>query len=336
MKNTEDIFKVIAGNAETDTKRSVLSSLEEEQDAKEEYNRLKNSWALLASEKEMSSYQIENLYLNFKDQLKSKKHPRILNFNTLLRYAAIFIFAVGLSTLYFHNQNSNQLLKTTGLFEASVVAENGQRSKIVLPDSSVVWLNSGTIVSYSRNFAIHDREIKLSGQAFFQVTKNKDIPFVVNCDNLKVKVLGTRFDVNAYSDNGTINVALESGSVELLHSKNESFHYKIVPGEMAQYDVHTNNVVIKEVNIDQVTGWKEGILSFKDSPMKEVILQLERKYNVEIEVKNPIIYQSVFTATIKNETLDEVIRSIEYACSIHCNIIRSGDKSVKTKVEISK
>lgn len=336
MSKTEDIFKVVVGNAEADTKQSVLSSLDEEQESKDEYNRLKNSWALLASEKEMSSYQIENLYLDFKDQLISKKRTQAPALNSLLKYAAIFIFAIGLTTLYFHYKNSNTVSEESGLFNTSIIAENGQQSKIILPDSSVVWLNSGTTVTYSSNFAIQNREIQLSGQAFFQVTKNKEIPFIVNCDNLKVKVLGTRFDVNAYLNTGKINVGLESGSIELLHSKNESFHYKIVPGEMAQYDIQTSNIITRKVNIDQVISWKDGILYFKDSPMKEVFMILERKYNIDIVVKNPSVYKSVFTATIKNETvLEEVFKSIEYACSVHCTIIRCSDKSVKTKVEIT-
>ncbi|HEY3369909.1 MAG TPA: FecR domain-containing protein [Prolixibacteraceae bacterium] len=289
----------------------------------------------MASEKEMSSYQVENLYLGFKDRLNSKKFNSKLNVNSLLKYAAIFIFAIGLSTFYFHSQNTHSVLKGSGLFNTSIVAENGQRSKIILPDSSVVWLNSGTIVTYSSNFAIQNREIKLSGQAFFQVVKNKLMPFIVNCDDLQVKVLGTKFDVNAYPNTGTVSVALESGSVELLHSKRESFHYKIVPGEMAQYDVQSSNVVVNDVDIEQVMAWKDGVLYFKGSPMKEVLMKLERKYNIDIDVKNPSVYKSVFTATIKNETLDEVFKSIEYACSIHCKIIRSSDQSIKTKVEIS-
>ena len=335
MNNTEDIIKIVAGDADEETIESVFSTLDEDKDSKDEYNRLKNSWALLASEKEMSPYQLEKLYLNFRHQLNFRNRSFKLNFNSVLKYAAIFIFAVGISSLYFHIQNKDQLLKNSNVFETLVEAENGQRSKIILPDSSVVWLNSGTTISYNSNFARQNREIKLMGQAFFEVTKNKLMPFVVNCADLKVRVLGTRFDVNAYSNNGTISVALNSGSVELLHSKDLSILSKIVPGEMAQYDMHTGRVSIKVVNQEQIAAWKEGILYFKDSPMKEVLNQLERKYNIDIEVNNPKIYKSVFTATIKNETLEEVFHSIEYACSVHCTIIRSEDKAVKTKIIIS-
>lgn len=332
MENTKDLFNVIAGNATSETKRSVLSNLNEENGSKEEYNQLKNAWALLASEKEMPSYQVEELYLNFQRQLKSRRIS--FKLNTYLKYAAIFILAVGISSLYFYYQNNSEMQKATASFNTLVVAENGQRSKVILPDSSVVWLNSGSQFSYNSNFGKTNREIKLVGQAFFQVTKNKLLPLVVSCNDLKVKVLGTRFDVNAYPNNENISVALQSGSVELLHSTNESFHYRIVPGEMAQFDSHSEKVLIHEANIDRITSWTDGILYFSDSPMKEVFIQLERKYNIDIEVTNYKIYQSVFTATIKNETLEEIFRSIAFSCSVRCQIIRGVDRDVKTKVII--
>lgn len=335
MKNTEDIFRVVVGDAEAETKQSVLSNIDLEKDSKDEYNRLKNTWALLASEKQMPSYQVEELYLNFRQQLNSRKRSFKLNVYSYLKYAAIFILAIGLSSLYFYYQNADQISRTSQLFDTSVLAENGQRSKIILPDSTVVWLNSGTKITYNNNFGYNNREIKLIGQAFFQVTKNKEIPLVVHCKELKVKVLGTMFDVNAYSNNETISVALQSGNVELFHSKNESFKYELVPGEMAQYDIHSAKVVIKEVNVGRITAWTDGILYFNDSPMKEVLIQLERKYNIDIEVENPEIYKSVFTATIKNETLEEIFQSIGYSCSVSCRIVRGEKRDVKTKITIN-
>lgn len=335
MKNTEDIFRLVVGDAEAETKKSVLSNIDLRKDSKEEYNRLKNAWALLASEKEMPAYQVEKLYLNFQKQVNSRKSSFKLNAYSYLKYAAIFILAFGLSSLYFYYQSNDQFLRTSQLFDTSVLAENGQRSKIILPDSTLVWLNSGTKITYNNNFGTNNREIRLIGQAFFQVTKNKKIPLVVHCNELKVKVLGTRFDVNAYSNNETISVALQSGSVELLHTKNESFQYELVPGEMAQYDIHSKKVAVKKVNVERITAWTDGILYFNDSPMKEVLIQLERKYNIDIEVKNSKIYNSVFTATIKNETLEEIFRSIGYSCSVRYRIVRGEERDVKTKVIIN-
>ncbi|MEO5997842.1 MAG: FecR domain-containing protein [Chitinophagaceae bacterium] len=332
MENTEELFKVISGDASAENKQSVLSNLDEEIDSKLEYNNLKNVSALLASEKEMPSYHLEQLYINFQQKLNSRESS--FKLNTYLKYAAIFIFAAGISSLYFYYQNESKPVQTTNLFNTSVVSENGQRSKVILPDSSVIWLNSGTQLTYNSDFGHKNRDIKLTGQALFQVTKNKKLPFIVNCNELKVKVLGTRFDIDAYPTDENIRVALQTGSVELLHSKNETFHYHLIPGEMAQFNNNSEKVVIHEVNMDRITAWTDGILYFNDSPMKEVLVKLERKYNIDIEVKNTKIYKSVFTATIKNETLEEIFKSIDYSCSVDCRIIRGVVRDVKTKVII--
>ena len=332
MENTEDIFKVITGNAAAETKQSVHSSLNVEKELKDEYNRLKNAWALLNSERQMSAYQVEELYLSFQQQLNLRKRSFKLNAYSYFKYAAIVFIVIGLLALFFNFQKDGHSLNGSRLFYTSVVAEDGQRSKIILPDSSVVWLNSGTQLTYNNNFGNTNREIKLTGQAFFQVTKNIDLPLIVSCDDLKVKVLGTRFDVNAYSNSESISVALQSGSVELLHSKKESFQYKLVPGEVAQYNIHSGKVVIKKSNSSHFTAWTDGILYFNDSPMKEVFAQLERKYNIDIEVNNTKIYSSVFTATIKNESLEDIFKSIGYSCSVRYKIVRGE----KTKVIITR
>ena len=332
MKNTEELFKVISGDANTETKQAVLSNLDQENDAKQEYNYIKNAWALLASEKDMPSYHLEQLYLNFQQKLSSRKP--LFNPDRFLKYAAVFILALSISCLYFYFQNDSKPPQTVNLFNTAVVAENGQRSKVILPDSSLVWLNSGTKLTYNSNFGHTNRDIKLTAQALFQVTKNTKLPFIVTCKELKVKVLGTRFDVDGYSNEENIRVALQAGKVELLHSKNEAFRYQLIPGQMAQFNNYSEKVIIHEVNMERVTAWTDGILYFNDSPMKDVLIKLERKYNIDIEVKNPKIYKSVFTATIKNETLDEIFRSIDYSCSVSCRITRGVARDVKTKVII--
>jgi ferric-dicitrate binding protein FerR (iron transport regulator) len=240
--------------------------------------------------------------------------------------------AAGISSFYFYYRNESKPAQPINFFNTAVIAENGQRSKVILPDSSLVWLNSGSQLTYKSNFGHTNRDIKLTGQAFFQVAENKKLPFIVSCNELKVKVLGTRFDVEAYPNDENIRVALQTGNVELVHSKKANFHYQLTPGEMAQFNNYSEKVVIYKVNMDRITAWTDGILYFNDSPMKEVLIRLERKYNIDIEVKNSKIYESVFTATIKNETLDEIFRSIDYSCSVSSSIIRGIAKDAKTKV----
>ena len=336
MKHTEDIFNVVAGNSDTKTKRITFEKIDREDDSKDEYNRLKNTWALLACEKEMPAYKVEEMYLDFKQQLDLRKPGRRINIALYLKYAAIILVTIGLTSILFYTQNFGLFKNHEQVHHTTVVAENGQRSKVILPDSTVVWLNSGTTITYNSDFARKNRDIKLVGQAFFQVTRNRDLPMLVSCGDLWVKVLGTRFDVNGYNTNKAIEVSLSSGSIELLHSNDEKFICKLSPGEKAEYNVKSGNVSVQTVNLDRVAAWIDGILYFNDSPMRDVLEQLERKYNIEIEVKYPQIYKSVFTATIKNESLEEIFKSIEYSCLVRCQIVRGKEDTLKTKVIIEK
>ncbi|MBL7972868.1 MAG: FecR family protein [Prolixibacteraceae bacterium] len=331
MKNTDDILQVVMGYLKGDSKKAVLSQLEEDLSAREEFRKVKNARALISSTQKMPEYQLENLYLDFKRQLDKKQKRFRLNGYDLLKYAAVFILAAGLSSLFFYSRFQSLNHHESALHYTSVFADNGQISKMVLPDSTVVWLNSDSKVTYNSDFAVNNREINLSGQAFFKVTKNEKIPLKVFCNNLEVKVLGTMFDVSAYPNDKNISVVLESGKVEVQDSK-KSFHYELEPGEMVQYTRSSGKIYKEKVKPEKFISWKDGVLIFRDDPMNEVLAKLRRRYNIDIEVTQPDIYKSVFTATIKNETLDEIFRSIGFACSVRYQIIRGENLKTKTKV----
>lgn len=227
--------------------------------------------------------------------------------NHFFRIAAIFFFVVSLGSLaYFFNTQSKQLPESY----TSVMTENGQISKVELPDGSMVWLNSGSEITYSNYFATNNRDINLSGEAYFQVTKNEEIPLVVTIDELQVKVLGTKFNVSAYPESEKIEVVLESGKVELLNSKVESFQYHLKPGELAVFDKTDRKLVVSEVNTTKFTSWKDGIINIYNQSMEDVTKRLEIRYNQKFEIADDV-KNFHYTFTIKNESLHEVIKLME-------------------------
>ena len=332
MDDIEKIAAIVTGSVKGKSRKDFFSAFDTAPEKKkEEFSKLKNAWACLSATKPMPEYQVENLYLNFKRQLAEKRKLPRMRTLSLLKYAAVFVFAVVLSAFFFYWQAGRTPTSTNKIY-TTVVADNGQISKVILPDSSVVWLNSGTRITYDNGFAVDNREINLTGQAFFQVTKNKKIPLRVFSGNLEVKVLGTRFDVDAYPENKSVNVVLESGKIELLHTRDDRFRHELVAGEMAQCDMASQKVSLTKVSHKEFTSWKEGILIFRDEPMPSVIARLQRRYNITIEVRDPEVYRAVFTATIKNETLDEIFRSISYACSVRYKIIQADSLDAKIRV----
>ncbi len=313
MKNLDDILNLITGNLDPKHKQDVYSSMRDDAEANDLFKKAKITWALMSSTREMSEYKVEESYRALHTRIFAKQ--RFFKPNPYLRYAAILILVAGISALMFYVGRQNAPVTHSEIKYTSVVADNGQISKVILPDSSVVWLNSGTTLTYDNNYSYKNRNLKLNGQAFFEIKKNKNLPLIVASGNLRVKVLGTRFDVKAYPDDNTFKVTLVSGRVELLNSTDQSFEYHLKPGEMAEFESQSGRVAIKKVETQNYTNWKNGELTFVDAPMAEVIKSLELKFNVEIEVINPDVYKSVFNANFKNESLKEILNYIQFSCS---------------------
>ncbi len=270
-------------------------------------------------------------------QIKREKRFHIASIYTvsILKYVAVFIFAIAISSLFFYLRQNEPYGDLRAESYTTAIAENGQISKLILPDSSVVWLNSGTQIKYPTDFARTKREILLDGQAFFQVKKNKQMPFKVFCKDIEVRVLGTRFNVNSYPEEQDVKIVLETGAVELLKPANENFSYLLNPGQKLIYNSGSDDVVIlQEVELDRYVKWKDGILIFREDPISEVIPVLQRKYNIDLEMDIPNMDSYLFTATLTDETINEIVKSIAFTCHADYKIIKGGPK--KSKVILTK
>jgi ferric-dicitrate binding protein FerR (iron transport regulator) len=331
MKDFENIVNLVTGNISPEDKDKILTEITTGKEDKNVFRKIKFAWALLSSTKELQDYDVEKSYVVLKARISKKDKP-LLRISTFIKYAAIFILLIGFPFLFYLTKQHKEPLLATEIRITSVVAENGQISKVILPDSSIVWLNSGTTLSYNSGYSFNNRDLALEGQAYLNVKKDQKKPLVVSCKDLQVKVLGTKFDVSAYPGDDKIKVVLETGKVELLQAGNNAFKYELKPGEMAQYDTRGKKAVISEVETNYYTNWKEGYLIFQDTPMKEVIEKLERKFNVKIIVKSSEIYKSIFNANFKDENLKEILDYIEYSCPIQYKIVENKntnpDKSI--------
>lgn len=254
----------------------------------------------------------------------------------LLPYASVLLLLAALRIVFTaDNKHANNPAELYSL-NTTVITEAGQRSKVILPDSSVVWLNSGTTLSYHEDAQKNERKVQLTGEAFFQVHHNENKPFLVQNQQLIVQVLGTQFNVEAYPETGKINVALQSGSVQLKQKENESFQYQLNPGEIAAFDVAQNEMQITEADVDRISAWKHGTLIFHNDPMKLVIEKLERWYDINVEVQDDAVYHSMFTGTITNEGYEQIFRLIEFTCPVKCTIVNKLQSDKKPKIIITK
>ena len=254
--------------------------------------------------------------------------------NQFFRIAAIFFFLIGIGSLAFLSTLVEP--KTTEFF-TNVVAENGHISKAELPDGSAVWLNSGSKVTFNNSFASTNRNISLTGEAYFQIAKNEALPLIVNSGELQVKVLGTKFNITAYPEISEISVVLESGAVELLNSNLESFQFYLAPGERAVFNKSDRSLQVSNVNTSKFTSWKDGILNIYNQTLEEVVERLEARYNQKFNLDNEVKHYR-YTFTIKNESLDEIIQLMEKITPVKAEqkndtISIKIDKNKKRRVE---
>lgn len=332
IKTGNLIGKYLTGK-ETETDREQIKNwLKEDEKNQKLFKNLKSEKEIVGSIEEFENYNKELAWKRYLEQLKAISLQKIL---FRWKIAAVFFFVVASAGVLSYMNNQFRLQNPSDQLFTTVATTNGETSKVVLPDSSIVWINSGTTLSYNANFGIHNRNIKLNGQAYFQVKRNESIPLFVDCNKLKVKVLGTKFDVSSYPDAKEICVVLESGSVELLNDHDKSFDYLLKPGEMARYSNINTELLINKADIYKFTSWKDGVLIFKDDPMTEVFEKLERWYNIDIEIKSQKVEHQIFNATIVNENVEEIFDLIKFTCGVNYSIVSSNQPEIPRKVIIT-
>ncbi len=226
---------------------------------------------------------------------------------TIFRYAAILALLISVPAIIYMMQSKStdqQLIYTT------VAADFGQISKVVLPDSTVVWVNSGSKLTYNNQFSASNRDIQLTGEAYFKVAKNKDLPLVVASGDLRIKVLGTEFCVSAYSEEKDIQVVLEKGKVELSTASQANLKQEMKPGELVSFSKAKKEMVLSNVNTGLFTSWKDGLINIYNLPLSDLVLRLEKRYNQKFLVDEKI-KNLPYTFTIKNEDLSSILSLME-------------------------
>lgn len=209
-----------------------------------------------------------------------------------------------------------------------ISAAYGEQKHLFLPDSSEIWLNAGSSISYPKAFSKDERLVNLNGEAYFSVKRNTQKPFIVETQQLSVKVLGTRFNVKAYPSDPQITTTLTSGKVEVSTSSHRPQTLK--PNEQLTYNIHTSAIHISEVNATDAESWITGQLVFTNANYEEIFRTLERRYNVVIDNKAKTSASKRYTVKFrKGEPIDKVLDILADIIGFHYQ--QDGNKIVITK-----
>ena len=192
-----------------------------------------------------------------------------------------------------------------------IKAAFGTQTKVALSDGTVVYLNSGSKLIFPQTFSNQKlRNVKLEGEGYFEVAKNIDQPFVVEANNLRIKVLGTKFNVDAYTDNSLVSVALVEGHVELQSgSADKNINpMQLAPHQVATLDGAKQTLVKADVaDLNKYTAWINGRIVFFGDPIQTVVKKLSKWYNVDVVIADKKLEKYQFTGTFINEPVEQVL-----------------------------
>jgi ferric-dicitrate binding protein FerR (iron transport regulator) len=206
--------------------------------------------------------------------------------------------------------------KPTEVLYNTLATPRGGQYQLVLPDGSKVWLNAASSIRYPTAFAGKERKIEITGEAYFEVAKNTGVPFIVSTNGMDVKVLGTRFNVNAYDDEATIRTTLLEGAVLVTKDAATAI---LKPGQQSRLTKSGVINVINDTDIEEAVAWKNGLFSFKSADIKTVMRQIARWYDVEV-VYEKEVQEQFHTEINRNTNASKVFKILETTGGVHFRI----------------
>ncbi len=313
----EDIYDIIAQHLTANRKQpnSQLSRwLNENSNNQVIYNSLRYHWIKGDLSREVSG---EEIFERISERIATSNRPmktgKPNNHKFLMKVAAAVALLVA-SVWGVYNANvSSRKVEQVAIIEKAT--EAGRKSTFTLSDSTVVKLNSNSRLEFPSEFDANKREVKLYGEAFFEVTKNPHKPFIVRTGDVETKVLGTSFNVSAYQNKNEILVAVVSGKVQVTgKSKSPSDTRKIVlnPNEIVTYNKTEKTLDKERFVLEEITGWKDGVFVLKDADTKAIEEKLESWYGVNVTFENQSLKEVDISANYYNEPLENVLKSLSY------------------------
>jgi len=217
------------------------------------------------------------------------------------KYAAAVILVIGMSSLFFYMGHQLPVQKVT----AQGYTNLSGKSKVYLPDGTEVWLHTNSSISYKSDFNSTNRDVTVSGEAYFNVQHDKENPFIVRSNELFVKVHGTQFNIESLTGSENIIVSLVSGSVLLETPKERQF---MEPGQMAIYNRRNRSLKIQKGDVEYAKSWIGDQIYFEQKSLGYICRYLSKWYNIKIDLNSSLQNKYAYTFTLRDEPLDEVLR----------------------------
>lgn len=243
------------------------------------------------------------------------------------RVAAILVLPLLMGTFFLYQQLGRQ----SDPVQWMVVRTNpGMTTSLVLPDQTVVHLNSESMLRYPSRFEGKTRQVEMSGEVYFEVAKDVEKRFVVNIPHeSQIEVYGTRFNVEAYDDEAFVSTTLLDGSVGFFYRNETGKSHKVQlkPCQKLVYEPENHQVQVYRTSCVSELAWKDGKLVFDNTPMKEILHMLGKRFAVEFLIRNPRLVENSFTGTFSNQRLERILEFFRVSSHINWRYVDSEDLS---------
>lgn len=242
----------------------------------------------------------------YKRVLSVVREEKIVRRLKIWRYSAVASIALLITVSLFKFFSPSQNHRDEVYLETQV--QYGQRTKVTLPDHTIVVLNAGSYLKYPPRFEGKTRKVTLKGEAYFEVAKDAEHPFIVETGSLDVKVYGTHFSIKSYPEEDIVETTLVEGSVGLFDTKGSTEMVRLKPNQKALFNKQTNKLQLQTVNALLETSWKEGRYYFKKETLPVIARTLERSFNIPIRIATPELNNRVFAGLFdRNKTIYQIM-----------------------------
>jgi ferric-dicitrate binding protein FerR (iron transport regulator) len=298
------LHRYFQGELGDEERLDLLRKIESDASLHQQFIENKNLYAFFSlSDGNMDDVESKKSYESF---IRKKRQRRTLSvFLKMTGYAA----AVALIFLCSYWFAMNQVQPSDDKKLVSLHVPAGQRLRFTLEDGTSVWLNSRSTLSYPVSFAENERRVVVEGEAFFEVTKDTERPFIVSSQNVEMKVLGTTFNVYSYPETGIIRTSLLEGSLLVYYKDEKKKNTLLHPNEQVTFQ--NGGMDVEQISDKGYFLWRDGIYSFYNEPLDNILRKLELYFDIEIVVKDPTIYTWEYTGKFRQrDGIDEILRII--------------------------
>ena len=309
MKDLYELFYAVLSNTSSPEERRLFDELIKYDTNKRLFVQVKKIWHDSGTIGDYPAFDKGKAFYELQHKIELNKRAR-------RRYVTVSIISVAAGILLM--AGIFRFFRPSGFFKInpaiSVQTDLGNRSRIVLPDSTKVWLNSQSKIQYGADFGKENRFVKLVGEGFFEVTHRKK-PFIVSVGDLAVKVYGTKFNISAYPDNQYICTSLESGKISIEKEGKTTLFVK--PGQLVTYNKAAEKFRIRNVDVYEYSAWKENRMYLHAESLDELAAKLERKYNIQICFVPDNLGRDIhYTGVFSDENIEEVLDAISVASDL--------------------